>query len=172
MNNSNNMFGPSKEELQKYWISNRQHFDALAKHYFENDRKYYDEYIAPFYNSPSGVSSGKTGNRAVIIIIIVSVMFAVMAGAGMLAYFLIANHVSIGEKKVIKIESSDTSDVKNKIDENVSESHYIQGLTYLSKKEYDKAEYHLKQVAEDDPDYQSAQQVLESIKYLKKYDKK
>jgi hypothetical protein len=103
MNNSNNIFGPSKEELQKYWISNRQHFDALAKHYFENDRKYYNEYIAPFYKSPSGISSGKTGNRVALIIIIVSVMFAVMAGAGILAYFLTANHVSIGEKKVIRL---------------------------------------------------------------------
>jgi tetratricopeptide (TPR) repeat protein len=165
------MLGPSKEDLQKYWISNRQHFDALAKHYLENNRKYYDEYIAPFYNSPSEVSPAKTKNRA-IIIIIVSMMFAVMSGAGMLAYFLIANHESMGDKKVIKIESSDTSDVKYNIDENVSESHYIQGLTYLSQKDYDKAEYHLKQVAKDDPDYKSAQQVLESIKYLKKYDKK
>ncbi len=166
------MLGPSKEELQKYWISNRQHFDALAKHYFDNDRKYYDEYIAPFYKSPSGVSPAKTKNSAALIIIIVSVMFAVLAGAGLVAYFLIGYQISVSEKNVIKIESSDTSDVKNNIDENVSESHYIKGLTHLSKKEYDEAEYHLKQVAKDDPDYKSAQQVLESIKYLKKYDKK
>ena len=172
MNNSNNIIGPSKEELQKYWISNRQHFDALAKHYFENDQKYYDAYIAPFYKSPSGVSTGKSGNRAALIIIIVSVMFSVLAGAGIIAYFLISNHISVSEKKVIKTESSDTSDDKNKIDENLSESHYIQGLTYLSQKKYEEAEYHLKQITKDDPDYQSAQQVLESIKYLKKYDKK
>ena len=99
-------------------------------------------------------------------------MFAVFAGAGMLAYFLVLNQNNVIEHNVKKIESVDSVDVKNNIGKELTDSHYIQGLTYLSKKEYDKAEYHLKQVAKDDPDYQSAQQVLESIKYLKKYDKK
>jgi hypothetical protein len=173
---SNNTFGPSKEELQRYWVSNREHFDSLAKYYKEKDHKYYDEFIAPFYNEQPVATKVKTKSRASLMVIIIAIMVVFIAGAGMLVFFMLSNQVSKVERNVIKVESNDSVDVKNNENDKVydydSDSHYIQGLMYLSKKKYDEAEYHLKLVPKGDPDYKSAQQVLESIKYLKKYDKK
>jgi len=171
---SNNIFGPPKEELQRYWVSNREHFDSLAKYYKEKDRKYYDEFIAPFYSNQPVTSIVKTNKRASLIVIISAVMVVVIAGAGILVFFMLSNQVNKVEQNVIKVESNDSVDVKNNENDKVYDydSHYIQGLMCLSKKEYDEAEFHLKLVPKDDPDYKSAQQVLESIKYLKKYDKK
>ena len=75
------------------------------------------------------------------------------------------------ENAGITIDSLLNNNTTNKEDFDY-DSHFIKGLTYVSKKEYEKAEFHLKQVKENDPDYKSAKQILESIKYLKKYDKK
>jgi hypothetical protein len=173
MNNLNITFGPSKEELQRYWVSNREHFEALAKYYKEKDPKFYNEYIAPFYsNQPVTIRTAKIKSRTPIRIVIASVLAAFIIGAGLIAYFLVSNQSSVSEKKIQKSETKKSEQtVPNKNAESFK-SIYIKGLTFLSDKEYDSAEYYLKLVPQNDPDYKSAQQVLESIGYLKKYDKK
>lgn len=165
------MNGPSKEELQNYWNTSRKYFDELAKQYYTTDRKYYDEYIAPFYNNPLWISTQTVNSRkAPAVTIIVALVVGVIAAAGVALFVLIGNHESSNEKNTKKVDKIDTVNMKNDFDRKVSESPYFKGLKYISEKEYDKAEYYLKQVPKDDPDYESAKQVLESIKYLKKYD--
>ena len=173
MNNSNITFGPSKEELQRYWVSNREHFEALAKYYKEKDPKFYNEFIAPFYrNQPIISTSTKIKSRPPIRLVITSLLAAFIMGAGMIAYFLVSNQSSVPERNIQKTETKKSEQtVPNKNAESFR-SVYIKGLTFLSDKEYDSAEYYLKLVPQNDPDYKSAQQVLESIGYLKKYDKK
>ena len=48
---------------------------------------------------------------------------------------------------------------------------FILGSKYISEKDYDKAEEHLKKIKPGSKNYEQAQQLLESIKYLRKYDK-
>ena len=166
------MEGPTKEELQMHWNSNRAHFDSLAKFYYLNDRKYYDKYIAPFYKSTSGAGSPVAQrSRSLTLVISIALIF-LAGGAAMLMFFLVRSPDSPVEKNSKKVETSDTVIEKNLINEDVFDSDYMKGLKYVSEKEYDKAEEYLKRVPEDDENYQSAQQVLESIKYLKKYNKK
>lgn len=167
------MGGPSKEELQNYWKSSRQYFDELAKHYYSSDRQYYDEYIAPFYNN--SFSTGPqtvTSRRSPAITVFVALIVGVIAAAGVAFFVLIGNHESSYERNTKRIDSIDTVNTKDNFDKKETDSPYIKGLKYLSEKDYEKAEYQLKNVPKDDPDYESAKQVLESIKYLKKYDKK
>ena len=45
------------------------------------------------------------------------------------------------------------------------------GSKKIGDKDYDKAEYHLKQVKPGSTYYEQSKQLLESIKYLRKYDK-
>ena len=161
------MSGPSKEELQNYWKSNRQYFELLAKHYYASDRKYYDEFIAPFYSSAIGINVVTNRNRSASVFVI-AFLVALMTIAGILAFFLIQK---TDKRDEIKLDTKDT--LSNKYDKNnkVYDSDYMKGLMYISEKDYDNAEYYLKKVSKDEPDYKSAQQVLESIRYLKKYDK-
>ena len=177
------MDGPSKEELQNHWNSNRQHFDALAKYYQTKDPAYYHEFIAPFYKGVSYINPivvNPTGrkNKSSLLIVFISLV-VLCAGAGAVMFTL----YSTDSSNIKYIEKSEKrSDTVIKKDKEVDielippvlehDSHLMKGLTYVSKKDYEKAEYHLKLVPENDPDYKTAQQVLESIKYLKKYDKK
>lgn len=181
--------GPSKQELEMYWKGSRQYFDELAKYYKESDRKYYDEYIAPFYNNPfNTISSGKrsSGGRAVIISI-----GLFMIAIGSLAAFLLASGTfeETDFKKIEKIfESSDDKDKKTEETKEIeetketesistdttglsSEDNFIIGSKAIGDKDYDKAEKHLKRIKPGDKYYKQAQQLLESLKYLRKYDK-
>lgn len=160
------MSNPTKEELKKDWAANREHFEALAKFYYVNDREYYDKYIAPFYESQSEVSKTETKNSRASIIIILVVVIALLTSFGVLAYFLVMNVDKTVNEGLKEIVVDSMAKGKN------FDSDYMKAMKFMSEKDYDKAEEHLKKITEDNPDYKNAQQLLESIKYLKQYDKK
>ena len=183
--------GPSKQELEMYWQNSRQYFDELAKHYQTADPDYYREFIKPFYDNPfrsagtnqTGKSSGS--GKAVIAAIFLFLIIGI-AGAAVFLFFSNSDSVtkkveeitgtkettekpSINEKENIKDESE--PEAENNNEELSGEDNYIIGAKYISEKKYDKAAWHLKQIKKGDKRYKEAQQLLESIKYLKKYDK-
>jgi hypothetical protein len=160
------MNNPTKEELKRDWAANREHFEALSKFYYINDREYYDKYIAPFYESQSEVSKTETKNSRASVIIILGVVIALLASFGVLAYFLVSTVDETVNEGLEEIVVDSMAKGKN------FDSDYMRAMKYMSKKDYDRAEKLLKKIPEDSPDYQNAQQLLESIKYLKKYDKK
>ena len=168
-----NSFGPSKEELQRYWNSNREHFENLAKYYKEKDPKYYNDFIAPFYKGPGViVPRPKKGTSSVLPVIIIALVIAIIGGAGAVFYFLWNSASDFSENIVREIKTTDTAP-KNKTNVNeLMESDYMKGLMFMSDKEYDSAEFYLKRIPESDKNYKDARQVLESIKYLRIYDKK
>ena len=160
------MNNPTKEELKRDWAANREHFEALSKFYYVNDREYYDKYIAPFYESQSEVSKTETKNSRASIIIILGVVIALLASFGILAYFLVSTVDETVNEGLKEIVIDSMAKGKN------FDSDYMKAMKYMSEKDYDRAEKLLKKIPEDDPDYKNAQQLLESIKYLKQYNKK
>lgn len=160
------MNNPTKEELKRDWAANREHFEALAKFYYVNDREYYDKYIAPFYESQSIVSNVETKNSRASVLIVISVLMALILGFSVLVYFLAANFDKSVNEELKEIVIDSMAKGKN------LDSDYMKAMKYMSEKDYDNAEKQLKKIPKDDPDYKNAQQLLESIKYLKKYDKK
>jgi hypothetical protein len=75
--------GPSKQELQNYWVNNRAYFDSLAKYYLETDKEYYDENIAPFY-SPFRPQKGNPKS-----FLLLGVSFALLIFAAGIVFFII-----------------------------------------------------------------------------------
>ena len=79
--------------------------------------------------------------------------------------------------KVVTKEKDDTKTSKNDDsdkDDNSSlssDDHFIIGSKKIGEKDYDKAEYHLKQVKPGTQYYEQSKQLLESLKFLRKYDK-
>lgn len=177
--------GPSKQELEMYWKDSRQYFDELAKYYKESDKAYYDEYIAPFYSNPftsvSETGGSRSGGAAKLVIVMAILIFLLAAGAA--AVFLLMNENSgkdkendsgKTEKKLESEEKEKTKTPGNKDSETGDESslssddHFIIGSKKIADKDYDKAEYHLKQVKPGSQYYEQSKRLLESIKYLRK----
>lgn len=192
--------GPSKEDLETYWQSSRQYFDELARHYQTADPEYYREFIKPFYDNPfrsvSSGQQGKSGGGGKIMVIAVFLLVLIGAlSAGL--FFILGSSESVKEKveeltsdkevteqkttKEKKItreetgiteEPSETEETTGDNTEELSgEDNYIIGAKYIAEKKYDKAAWHLKQIKKGDKRYKEAQQLLESIKYLKRFNK-
>ena len=181
--------GPSKQELEMYWTSSRQYFDELAKYYRESDKAYYDEYIAPFYNNPfiSVSESGGRSKSGAAKLVVVMAIFIFLLAAGAAAVFLLMNENSGKDEqndpvnKEKKLESKEKEETKTPGKEDTetgdetslsSDDNFIIGSKKIADKDYDKAEYHLKKVKPGSQYYKQSKQLLESIKYLRKYDKK
>jgi len=174
--------GPSKEELEMYWKSSRQYFDELAAHYKTADPEYYNKYILPFYSNPfAAVSSGKKGGGALRSVLVSGLGVAVLAVAGVAFFFISSQESDKSDtrKTEKKIESIDDEDVKENTkpsDEDMKDvfpgDDFLLGSKYLAEKDYDKAEEHFRKIKPGDKDYEQAQQLLESIKFLRKYDPK
>ena len=189
--------GLSKEDLETYWQNSRQYFDELARHYQTADPEYYKEFIKPYYDNPfRSMSSGQTaksgsgGGKIMVIAVFVLVLIGA-ASAGL--FFIMGSSDSIKEKveelatdkeiteqkttkekKITREESGVTEEPPNpeeNTEELTGEDNYIIGAKYIAEKKYDKAAWHLKQIKKGDKRYNEAQQLLESIKYLKKYNK-
>ena len=183
--------GPSKQDLEMYWQNSRQYFDELAKYYQTADPGYYRKYMKPFYDNPFGsvYSSGgkKSGGGAKILIFAFIGFFIVgLSAAGI--FFFLGKSDAVKEKveeitgdKNVK-ENYQTTDKEETItteepekeedpSELSGEDNFIIGAKYIGEKKYDKAEYHLKKIKPGDKRYREAQQLLQSIKYLKKFDK-
>ncbi len=163
--------GPSKEELDNYWKNSRQYFDELAKTYKESDPEYYNKFIAPYYSNPfasvsSSQSSGK--GKPVVVVLFVAMFFFLVIGAGaFLIFYFIGDEQNNNE-----VTKKDTTFVSHRSDTTITnidelDQDYFKGLKYLSQKDYDKAEEHLRKVDKNDKNYKSAQQVLKSIQFLK-----
>lgn len=180
--------GPSKQELEMYWQSSRQYFDELAVYYKQADPEYYKTNILPFYNNPlsSAANSGGTGSSgAAKFIVLIAVLIAILAAGGVAAFLMIykdSGNVKQNDpvKKEQKLESKEKEEIKapgsddsEKGDETSlsSDDHFIIASKKIGDKDYDKAEYHLKQVKPGSTYYEQSKQLLESIKYLRKYDK-
>jgi hypothetical protein len=186
--------GPSKQDLELYWQNSRQYFDELAKHYQTADPEYYREFIKPFYDNPfRSVSSGQSktgggGGKAVFVAVFL-LMFIGLLSAGV--FLFMGKSSSVKEKieelagdnevtektytkeKTVTGKENEPTEVSPEEDpsELSGEDNYIIGAKYIGEKKYDKAAWHLKQIKKGDKRYKEAQQLLESIKYLKKYDK-
>ncbi len=178
--------GPSKEDLEFYWQNSRQYFDELAEHYQQADPEYYRTYIKPFYDNPFR-STGKknpTSVKSGAKFIVIAVLFLVAAGAGAV-FFLISKSTDTVEKKFEeKINKMVNPPEEKKSEEKVNETaneedtkdlsdedKYIIGAKYISEKKYDKAVYYLKRIPPTSKRYEEAQQLIKSVKYLKKYNK-
>ncbi len=189
--------GPSKEDLETYWQSSRQYFDELARHYQTADPEYYREFIKPYYDNPfrsiSSGQPGKSGGGGGKVIVIAVFLLVLIGGLSAALFFIMGNSESVKEKveeltsdkevseqkttkekKITREETGVTeeSPVTEENPEELSgEDNYIIGAKYIAEKKYDKAAWHLKQIKKEDKRYKEAQQLLESIKYLKKYNK-
>jgi tetratricopeptide (TPR) repeat protein len=174
--------GPSKQELEMYFKSSRQYFDELARHYQQADPQYYKEYILPFYSNPFHSASGtqRSGGGGAKLMVVIA-LFGVLA-AGAAAFFVFMNASSTDEPNVKekRVQQQDvkekTREVPKSTDKDLKDvfpsDDFLLGSKYLAQKDYDKAEEYLKRVKPDDPNYEQAQQMLESIKVLRKYDPK
>jgi len=168
--------GPSKEELEMYWKSSRQYFDELAKYYKTADPSYYQQFIAPFYSNPFNQgSSAKSGSGAKKALVILVIVFIMVLSAGIAVFFLITKEQGDTDFKKYEKQIETSKDGNKKENEDInkifSDDDFITGSKYLAEKDYDKAEEHLKRIKPGDKNYKQAQQLLESIKYLRKYDK-
>lgn len=182
--------GPSKEDLELYWNNSRQYFDELAKHYQQADPEYYRKFIKPYYDNPFRSSGSqyqgtrRSGGGAKIMVLAVF-MFLVIGGAGAALFFITSGSEHVEKKideKINEMVSSPDKDkksietveepVKEEDPEGLSdEDKYILGAKLIAEKKYDKAVFYLKQIPPGSKRYKEAQQLIESVKYLKKYGK-
>jgi hypothetical protein len=174
--------GPSKEELETYWKTSRQYFDELARYYKTADPDYYNKYILPFYSSPFGsAASGKSGGGALRSVFVAGLGVVVLAVAGVAFFFISTQEpdktdTKKTEKRIESLEDENVKENTKSTDGDMKDvfpgDDFLLGSKYLAEKDYDKAEEHLKKIKPGDKDYKQAQQLLESIKYLRKYDPK
>ncbi len=185
--------GPSKQDLESYWQNSRQYFDELAKYYQTADPEYYRQYIKPFYDNPfRSVGSGSQGKGGGGKIIFIAVFMFLLIGLGSAGVFLFMGKSGSVKEKIEELtadkrdteqktvtkentntETTEPTEVEPDSDPSLlsDEDNYIIGAKYIGEKKYDKAAWHLKQIKPGDKRYKEAQQLLESIKYLKKYNK-
>lgn len=193
--------GPSKEDLETYWQSSRQYFDELARHYQTADPEYYKEFIKPFYDNPfrsvGSSRQGKSGSGSAKVMVIAVFLLVLIGALSAGLFFIMGSSESVKEKveeltsdkdvteqkttkekKITRYETGTTEEppgpdnnTEGSTEELSGEDNFIIGAKYLAEKKYDKAAWHLKQIKKGDKRYKEAQQLLESIKYLKKYDK-
>jgi len=189
--------GPSKQELEMYWKNSRQYFDELAKHYQSADPEYYRLNIKPFYDNPfsstynaSGQSRSNGGGAKFVL---VAIAFAVLAIVGAGAFFFISQGDSVS-KRIEEITSPseqvpqrelkspeptnenstnpvEPEDETTGTEELSDDDIFILGAKHISEKKYDKAVYELQKIKPGSKKYKEAQQLIESVKYLKKFDK-
>ena len=183
--------GPSKEQLEIYWKSSRQYFDELAKHYQTADPEYYRDYILPFYNNPFHASPNKRGSGGVKIFAVMALLAVLGVGA---AAFFVLLRTDTDEPKIKERRVESTDDVKEKSKENskstdteekedktpsnekdsdgfTPEDHFIIGSKAIADKDYDKAEKHFRRIKPGQKHYKEAQQLLENMDILRKFDK-
>jgi len=166
--------GPSKEDLENYWNTSRQYFDELAKYYQTADPEYYRKFIAPFYSSPLySVSSGKSGSSGVKAVLVSVFAFILITIAAFAIFYVVKNKPENTDyKETTKNPTEETkSTQREKQDIGLPDDDFIKGSKYIAEKDYDKAEEHLKKIKPGGRNYKEAQQLLKSIKYLRKYDK-
>lgn len=183
--------GPSKQELEMYWQNSRQYFDELARHYQSADPEYYREFIKPFYDNPfrsagSGQSGKSSGGGKAVIVAVILLLFVGVLGAAVFIFFSASDNVTkkveefTGDQEVVEeppVKERETTKDETVTEEELpegelsGEDNYIIGAKYIAEKKYDKAAWHLKQIKKGDNRYKEAQQLLESIKYLKKFNK-
>lgn len=178
--------GPSKEELEMYWQNSRQYFDELAKHYQQADPEFYRKNIKPYYDNPfrtaGNINGSKSGSKAAVVAALLVFLIAV-AAAGIFFFLSFSDSTIEKTEKIIDRELKQNSNSENEttIPEETTEEtepgelsdedNYIIGAKYISEKKYDKAAFHLNRIKKGSKRYKEAQQLLESIKYLKKYNK-
>lgn len=188
--------GPSKQDLVMYWQNSRQYFDELAKHYQTADPEYYRQYIKPFYDNPfrsaytAPGQTKSTGSGVRFLVAMVAV--AVMGIAGAAVFLFISQGDSI-TKKMEEISTPDEKVTKRELggkdsgekegttavepeeesaNEELSDDDlYIRGAKYISEKKYDEAVFELRKIKPGSKRYKEAQQLIESVKYLKKFNK-
>lgn len=180
--------GPSKQELDMYWKNSRQYFDELAKHYRETDPEYYNKYIAPYYANPfvsqpqfQTQSYGKQGSTAAgggsKLFSVMIALVLLVAGMGAAAYFIMRseNYSNEHNRQIEKQTEQQKQNIEPvpEINKTAPEEtpttiepskEYQKGFEYFSKKEFDKAEEHLKKVSPDDPNYKNARKFLQFIR--------
>lgn len=167
--------GPSREELENYFKNSRSYFDELAKHYYETDREYYNNYIAPFYSPFAGLVPSRKSAAPRVIVLLAMVMVAVIGAA--VAFFLAVETESEGpkeEKKVEDVRSKPQGDTEKKSSskdtasarlKNMSD--YERGIEYYEAGDYENAERYLKKVPVTDKNYGDAQQKIVEMKVEK-----
>jgi hypothetical protein len=169
--------GPSKEELEMYWKTSRNYFDELAKYYKTADPAYYNRYIAPYYSNPFSTGSASQNSPGAKKLFIVIAVFILVFTSGIAAFLFISTekggYDNSGDNRQVDIPKEEKSISGDKeLEKYLEGDDFIVGSKFLAEKDYDKAEEHFKKIKPGDKNYKSAQQLLESIKYLRKYDKK
>jgi hypothetical protein len=166
--------GPSKEELENYWKTSRAYFDELAKYYQTADPEYYKKYISPFYSNPlNAVSSSRSAGQGIrsIVLSVIGIAVIAIAGAGIF-YFSQSEKDTPSDKKILNKQEGETPTVpENNEETGFPDDDFIIASKYIAEKDYDKAEEHLRNIKPGSKNYKEAQQLLESIKFLRKYDK-
>lgn len=167
---------PSKEQLDYYFKTSRKYFDELAKHYLINDKEYYNNYIAQYYNNPF-VKSGKQINFKVILFTFSAVIFLVSLAT---VFILAKNGVSLKDIFVFENEPDETEIMyeTEKITErkvpqtdekfdtlaiSYLKNDLEKGSYYYGVKKYDKAEFYLRRIEKNDNNYLAAQEILKLI---------
>ncbi len=188
--------GPSKEDLELYWQNSRQYFDELARHYQTADPEYYRKYIKPYYDNPfrsaytAPGQTKSTGGGAKFLVLMIAVAVLGIAGAGV--FFLVSQGDSVSQK-IEQFSGNDEETTKRELKGKDSEKQegttlvepeeepsmeklsdddlYIRGAKYISEKKYDEAVFELRKIKSGSKRYKEAQQLIESVKYLKKFNK-
>ncbi|MCE1165521.1 MAG: hypothetical protein LWX07_08995 [Bacteroidetes bacterium] len=167
------MRGPSRENLEKYYLHNRPYFDSLAEKYKNEDPEYYKEYIAPFYENPLKKSASNLKGCLTahfIHFIVITVISVILSTAGLFftknknggknERILEVTPDSIKTMFKIPVQSDNTINI-NKL------THYQQGMIYFSAEEYELAEFHFLLVKDNDPAYNESIVKLNEIKRKK-----
>ncbi|MBS1492322.1 MAG: hypothetical protein JST55_02360 [Bacteroidetes bacterium] len=170
---------PSKEQLDYYFKTSRKYFDSLALKYMQEDKEYYNNYFAPYYNNPLVRARGTGGVK-----IFIYVMAIFMTSMAVLAIVVLSQKgvtlkdvfdfkdepdetetmyetVTTTEKKI----SPDSKDF-DKFDTlavSYLKSDFEKGAYYYGRKNYDVAEKYLNKIEKKDKDYVPAQEVLKMI---------
>lgn len=172
--------GPSKEELEKYFKSNRKYFDELARNYKVSDPDYYNKFIAPFYGQ--GTSGINAPNRRIFLTAGLAALVGI--GAFMMIFFVKQNEEAapiITGDKIEKLteelstgidtmtgksgEMEKKSDTLDRIKKNYNFNH---GKFLFKLRKYDEAEEFLRKVPKGHPDYEQAEFMLKEIKKERK----
>jgi len=178
---------PSKEQLDYYFKTSRKYFDSLAVKYLQEDKAYYDNFIAPYYNNPLTRVRSTVGVK---IFIYVTAFF--MMSMGLLAYVVLSQKgVTLKDIFVFENEPDETevmyetvTTTEKKISPDSKEldkfdtlavsylkTDFEKGTYYYGRKNYDMAEEYLNKIQKKDRDYVPAQEVLKMIDKEKNKDR-
>ncbi|MBI5402747.1 MAG: hypothetical protein HY959_05065 [Ignavibacteriae bacterium] len=175
--------GPSKEELEKYFKSNRKYFDELARNYKISDPDYYNKFIAPFYGYQNqGTSHINAPKRRIVLTAGLALLVGI--GAFMMIFFIKQKEEVapvITSEKIEKLteelsagidtmkgkssEMEKKSDTLDRIKKNYNFNH---GKFLFKLRKMDEAEEFLKKVPKNHPDYEQVEYMLKEIKKERK----